>query len=113
MSPAPQPVWIAQVWLISSTPSAACPVLDRRNADLTDASFSTGFLANVDPSFKLDLVGADFSAALLQNAVGLGHTEGALYDAQTDFTNAWADLAATIAAAAGAFRESQLRCTWA
>jgi uncharacterized protein YjbI with pentapeptide repeats len=61
-------------------------------ADLTGASFDSGGYGGV-----ILAAGADFSNAILQNAVGLGNTLGAaLYDSQTDFTNAWADLDATI-----------------
>ncbi len=63
-------------------------------ADLTGASFEVQYLGAPG---GIAISGTDFSNAILQNAIGLGNTLGAaLYDSQTDFTNAWADLDATI-----------------
>ena len=63
-------------------------------ADLTGASFDSDFL---DLGIKVSLSETDFSKAVLRDVVGLGTTLGsALYDSETDFTNAWADLDATI-----------------
>lgn len=61
-----------------------------RNADLSGITFAAGSLP-----FQLHSVtGTDFSGAVLANAMGLGNLDGiALYDASTDFTNAYADLA--------------------
>lgn len=65
-------------------------------ADLTGVSFESSFSysGSVPSAF---VAGTNFSNAVLRNAIGLGETAGAaLYDSQTDFTNAWADLEATI-----------------
>ena len=66
------------------------------NADLGSADLDGAILTNADLSGSdldgADLSGAKLTSAILANAVGLGTSTGAaLYDINTDFTNAWAD----------------------
>lgn len=72
---------------------------DFAGANLTAASFRSSDpigIPGIEPS-QISVLGTDFSQAVLENVVGLGITSGAaLYDSETDFTNAWADLDATI-----------------
>ena len=64
-------------------------------ADLTGASFLSRGSGLYES--KIEVLDADFSSAVLRDAVGLANTDGAaLYDSETDFTHAWADLDATI-----------------
>ena len=59
---------------------------DLTNAYLGDADLMDAFLHGTD------LTGADLSGAVLTYARGLGYSTGsAFYNAETDFTDAWAD----------------------
>ena len=61
------------------------------SADLFSANLSGADLSQADLSGAY-LTGADLSGATLANTVGLGASLGsAIYDTNTDFTNAWAD----------------------
>jgi hypothetical protein len=77
--------------LITDLTNANLTLADLSDADLFNADLTNADLSNANLRFA-DLGGADLTNAILANAVGLGSSTGAaLYDINTDFTNAWAD----------------------